>query len=760
MFRNCSLNTKLISLTSLSVILGLLVACAGFWWNDARSIQAAKVNEMFSIGQTLAFNCTGVLTFQNEEAAHELLSSLESHDSITQACLRNADGEVFAWLGQEPRLEHISPDVSESWSLTDEGILIITVPVTDHDSPEELLGTLSLTCSTDDLKAHFWNFLKIVCTTVLLALLVAMLPLTVLHREISRPILALAATAEGVSRNEDYSVRVHRDSADEIGVMYGAFNQLLRQVEQSENEIRKTQAQLIAARERAEQANRAKSEFLANMSHEIRTPLTGILGFTDLLVADPHADIETRTEYLQTIQQSSKHLLSLINDILDLSKIEAGQLTVERISCNPHQTISDVVSVLRVKALEKQLRFEYRWTSDVPMFIESDPARLRQLILNLVSNAVKFTATGGVAVFASLEQDDTAEGTSRLVLEVADTGVGIDTEKQDLIFEPFVQADTSVTRKFGGTGLGLAIARNLAQMLGGGLTLTSKPGEGSVFRLEVDAGDLSGVEMVRAEVADALIEKPQHGLTTQTELGGVNVLVVEDGQVNRRFISLVLERSGANVKTAENGKIGFELALNNDFDIILMDMQMPVMDGYTATQKLRAVGYETPVVALTAHAMVGDREQCLAAGCSDYLTKPIDVNELLNSVARNASVASDVQVVTKRVSQRSTDDAVYSALPCEDDEDFQGIVEEFYDGLNEKLNLMEAAMNCGDDEQLARLAHWLKGSGGTAGFGEFTGPAACLEKASKSGDRTAVQNHLSTLREIKERIRMPWKCET
>lgn len=766
MLKNLSLNTKLISLTALAVVLGLLVSCAAFWWNDARTMRNAKVTQLYGIGQTLAFNCTGVLMFQDADAATDLLSALGSHDSIEHACLMDADGNRFANFGESPRSVDARPLKIGGMAFTDDGRVVVSVPVYDPDNRKEMLGSLTLTANTDDLTQHFWNSLLIVCSTVILALAVSMLPLIVVFREISQPILALADTAKSISSKEDYSIRLERDSADEIGVMYSAFNGLLDQVQQSESQINRVQLEILAAQQRAEHANQAKSEFLANMSHEIRTPLTGILGFTEVLLNDPSVSMEARNEHLYTIQESGRHLLSLINDVLDLSKIEAGQLMVEMMDCNPHQEISQVVSVMRVKALEKNLTFDYRWGTDVPVAINSDPGRLRQLVLNLVSNAIKFTSQGGVFIFANYVKPIGDEN-ARLTIDVVDTGVGISEEKTSKVFEPFIQADNTVTREYGGTGLGLAISRKLARMLGGDLTLTSTVGRGSTFRLDIDAGSDTAVEMVQAERADALITKvralPGSPATSgRLPVDSARVLIVEDGEVNRRFLTHVLTKAGAHVETAENGKIGVDMAINGDFDVVFMDMQMPVMDGYTAARTLREIGYPKPIIALTAHAMVGDREKCEAAGCSGYLSKPIDSQDLLKAVAENIFVNCDAMESGSKIQQApalsSTDrDRLQSTLPCDDDEEFQGIVEDFHQYLNQKLDMMEAALEREDDNAIAELAHWVKGSGGTAGFHDFTSPAAELEQASRKGIRSDYEQHIASLKQLAERIEIPWK---
>ena len=381
---------------------------------------------------------------------------------------------------------------------------------------------------------------------------------------------------------------------------------------------------------RADNANQAKSEFLANMSHEIRTPLNSIIGFTELMYRDrnslpPHE----RDDHLKTVRSSGKHLLALINDILDLSKIETAQLTVACDVCSPHQILAETCSTLRVRAAEKGIDLSYRWDGPFPETIITDAQRLWQVLTNLVGNAVKFTEQGSVTIVGSLNQ---MPSPPQLVLEVHDTGVGIPPDKLEVIFDPFVQADNSVTRKYGGTGLGLAISANIAAALGGSLTAASTVGKGSTFTVRVCAGDLSGVRMLEQppELAGADVKDTDIGPSGRLE--ATKILVVDDAEINRRLVRVMLERAGASVDEAENGQVAVQKVSERQFDVILMDMQMPVMDGYTATGILRKNGVSLPIVALTANAMSGDREKCLQAGCSDFVSKPIDMDILMATI--------------------------------------------------------------------------------------------------------------------------------
>jgi len=417
--------------------------------------------------------------------------------------------------------------------------------------------------------------------------------------------------------------------------------------------VKQAEVQLKEAKELAEASNLAKSEFLANMSHEIRTPMTAILGYTDCLLYDAeYADSkQKRTEALRAVRRNGRHLLTIINDILDLSKIEAGKMTVERLPTSPAQIISEVESMMRVRAQEKSLPFKVELVSPIPAEIETDPTRVKQMLINLVGNAIKFTESGSVSLKAEIEGTP-QEAT--LVFRVTDSGIGMTPKQCESIFDAFSQADSSTTRRFGGTGLGLAISRRFAQLLNGDIGVESEVGRGSTFTVRFNVGSIVDAPMVESlrlapEVSEADDSRGKEAIADNkpVDLTGMRLLLAEDGPDNQRLIGFFLRHAGAEVEIAENGKQASELALstmNSDrrFDVILMDMQMPIVDGYDATRELRQAGYEKPIIALTAHAMASDRQQCLDAGCDDFASKPIDRMALLALVERwgRATVSS------------------------------------------------------------------------------------------------------------------------
>ncbi|TVQ50290.1 MAG: response regulator [Phycisphaerales bacterium] len=405
--------------------------------------------------------------------------------------------------------------------------------------------------------------------------------------------------------------------------------------------------------------DRAKSAFLANMSHEIRTPMTAILGYTELL-GDPKQDEEQRRDALQIISRNGQHLLSIVNDILDLSKIEAGKLTLEKTNCSPIEVLNDVITLMQVRAESGNVTLKAEYELPLPREIESDPLRLRQILINIIGNAIKFAENGAVSVRMRYEADGEAGGdkgaaggrAGMVCFEITDTGIGMSEEQAAQLFTPFTQADNSSSRRFGGTGLGLTISRRLARLLGGDIEVVSQLGQGSAFTVRIAARQVEAHAWVWNDLSlGAIVQREREPVESKPEserpsLSG-RILLVEDGPDNQRLIRHHLEQAGADVTIVEHGRAAVDLLAGQGdtgsspsesdrpaFDLILMDMQMPVMDGYEATRTLRANGYDRPILALTANAMAGDREKCLAAGCDEHLPKPIDRAMLLKKCAQ------------------------------------------------------------------------------------------------------------------------------
>ncbi|MGH8666304.1 MAG: ATP-binding protein [Burkholderiales bacterium] len=519
-------------------------------------------------------------------------------------------------------------------------------------------------------------------------------------------------------------------------------------------EIEQKEIELEAARIKAESASQLKSDFLANMSHEIRTPMNAILGFTELLRRGSARKGQDLRKHLDTIHSSGTHLLGLINDILDLSKVEAGRIEVERIDCSPLRVLREVSQVLGIKAQEKGIALALEFGGPIPARVMSDPARLRQIVTNLVGNAIKFTQKGAVRVTPRLQGKN---ADALLVIDVADSGIGIPADKLDSIFEPFTQAESSTTRRFGGTGLGLTISRQFARALGGDITVTSTPGGGSVFSISVATGPLAGVPMLGRDAFEAI---EAHSAEAAAAANGwqfepLEVLVVDDGVENRELVRLVLEDCGLRVSEAGNGQAALDRIAGGSVAAILMDVQMPVMDGFTATRRLRASGCTLPVIALTAHAMKGFEQEIEAAGFSGYLTKPIDIDRMLETLAKQLGGA-----------RRAVDAAVPSVMPAAGAGEpivsrlahhprLRRVVIAFGEQLNAKLQAMDEAWSRGDLEAVANLAHWLKGSGGTVGYDAFFEPARLLEEMAKAGEAPRIADAIAELHAMSARLLVP-----
>ncbi|MBN2476970.1 MAG: PAS domain S-box protein [Pirellulales bacterium] len=495
---------------------------------------------------------------------------------------------------------------------------------------------------------------------------------------------------------------------------------------------KRAEAELARAKEAAEAANRAKSDFLANMSHEIRTPMTAILGFADLLMA-PGLSPQDQQQYLQTVHRNGQTLLELIDDVLDLSKIEAGRIEAEPTECSIWDVVEDVVSSMRLRAEEKGLDLRAGYEFPLPGTIRTSPVRLRQILVNLVGNAVKFTEEGNVQI--TVRCRTSRDGPPRMEFAISDTGIGMAPEEVSRLFRPFTQADTSATRRFGGTGLGLTICRHLAEILGGDIHVETEPGLGSTFTLAIDPGPLDEKPM--------LSEKPP-AESKPAVAGGARalsgrVLLAEDGRDVRQLLGVVLEDLGLEVDLAEDGQIALQKALasvtaGQPYDLILMDIQMPEIDGYAATRQLRRDGWMGPIVALTAHAMIGDREKCLGAGCDDYLVKPVDRAAMMAVLER---YLEQTCLTTRRTADRphrlagSNGPLIsrHANHPV-----LAGLLKEFVGELPARVSRIEEALQSGDLQRVAELTHQLKGAAGIYGFDPIAETAHQISKQIVQGD--------------------------
>ena len=524
-------------------------------------------------------------------------------------------------------------------------------------------------------------------------------------------------------------------------------------------QLEESRVQLKEARDAADAANQAKSDFLANMSHEIRTPMNAILGFTDVLRRGMEENPDQRMEYLNTIHSSGSHLIELINEILDLSKVEAGKLELEIREFELPELLHHVVQIMSSKAEQKGVGLGFNVTGRIPSRINSDSTRVKQILINLVGNAVKFTEQGEVRLDCSFQS-----GTIRF--DVTDTGIGMSREQMEKIFDPFSQADSSVTRRFGGTGLGLSICKKFAEALNGSISVSSQPNVGTTFSVQIPI-ESSHAELLDFDGCKQQIQRSLQSLSkdNKKKLNESVIMVVDDGETNRNIVSVVLKRHGQKIIEAENGQQACEIMATHHVDAILMDMQMPVMDGYTATRLLRKQGFTLPIVALTGNAMEADEIKSREAGCTGLLPKPIDIDLLIETLGKfigfsdqdveSGAGQSDSSVQESSCLVECSDQVLSwsSTLPMEDPE-FRAIVETFVGSLPRRLDGMLEMLTSEDWPQLQDEAHWLKGAAGTVGLGRLTEPASLLEESAGENDGPACRQQLISIVQLVSAIEL------
>jgi len=706
-----------IKITAMFMWLIILTAFGGLVY-FTKNLEAEFTGAVSDELDGFAYNFSSILSAAPPESAEQTLITLKSAaDDVLLHSHSNIKALTINVDGQQIHAGSLTP-----------GLTISTRTATFMNDAKATKASVLLLEAAHKSPADYARSMRerLIMTVVSIVLALGFLLRWTIHNVLAKPFQVLMDATQAVSTgNLDLRLDVSRE--DEFGHLSRFFNQMLDRIRGQQQDLTTANSELLnevavrkqaeaellkhrdelehlveqrtqdleLARDQALRASQTKSAFIANISHEIRTPLTPIIGFAEAMMNGlPHE--EDRKRSLQSIIRNGKHLLNIINDILDLSKIEADKLEVERIPVRLQQLLADVESAVGVLAREKGLEFNIHYTYPVPGVVHTDPTRLKQVLMNLAMNAIKFTQRGMVSIDASYNPT-----MHQLVLAVVDTGIGIGPENLQRMFKAFSQADSSTTRQYGGTGLGLYISRRLSRLLGGDIELQSASGIGSRFIVSIDAGAIEAEEMLNASMEGLYPEETTDIPTTRVQ---GSVLLAEDSPDNQRLISYYLDKAGAEVAVAENGEIAFEMAMAGDYDLILMDMQMPVMGGMEAVELLRGAGYGGVIVALTANAMKEDRERYAQVGCDGFLSKPIELDKFHAVLSKHLKSA----------------DTAAPALTAPRNAELESIAAQFRDGLPNYIEQLNTSCTARDSTTTKALVHQLKGMGGAFGYPRIT----------------------------------------
>lgn len=653
---NISIRKKLILIQMSTFALAITVCISLYLYFDYTSLKDNKSRSLMVVAQVIGSNAEAPLLFNDPQAAIDILKDLQVETDVTNACIVDTSLKalgVYTRHGSDVFEFQKIPSLRMKVDLNEDDIFVYYKVF----SEKEWLGTVCLKAELKTLKKQFYDKVKLVGFIIVLGFLIAFLLATFLQKYISVPIIKLSGLMEGVNQTMNYKIRSSYEGKDEIGKLSDSFNNMLDKMEKHEQalseansqlenkvekrtqELKEQNEKLYVANQLAQQSRIAKDQFLATMSHEIRTPLNAIIGFQQLLKETPLNP--EQKEFVESIDFAGKNLLVIINDILDLSKIEAGKFEINQESLSIEQAINAVVDLVEFNAKEKHLQLIFNHDSSIPKTVIGDPARFNQILLNLVGNAVKFTEKGSVTITSKLISHK--EDIVLCEFTVEDTGIGIPAEKQSLVFERFTQASADTTRKYGGTGLGLTIVKQLLTLQGGNISLKSEVGKGSTFTFYLPFGN---AERIIGSDLD-------QNVSPQLEAGEerkIKILLAEDTPLNQLLVRKIVQKWAYDLDVANNGREALDLLNKNNYDIILMDIQMPEMDGYTATQAVRNMGDQVkkniPIIALTAHATNEEAQKCLHMGMNAYVTKPF------NPVLLHKTI---LQLISRKTEQTKTE---------------------------------------------------------------------------------------------------------